>query len=212
MKCIIDNQVVLSRPPEGPIAAQIYGRYLGEVSLDLAGADPIVTNWSMTSIPRAISVEPVRQLLGSIDRRTAAGRRDYAILLLLARLELRSGEVAFRSLDIGFDTVVDRNGSWTRQSVQAASMQTPPCDVERIVYFSGIISFGFGEPIHVAIHIEGNTGVARRWCQKWRVIFLVAERVFDTHQLNRHALILVVGNVLTYVLDIEVHRNLFSNL
>jgi site-specific recombinase XerC len=48
-----------------------YGRYLGEVSLDLAAAVPIVANWSMTSIPRAISAEHVRQLLASIDRRTA---------------------------------------------------------------------------------------------------------------------------------------------
>ena len=75
-----------------------YARYLGEITLDLAAAVPIVANWSMTSIPRAISAEHVRQLLASIDRRTAVGRRDYAILLLLARLGLRSGEVAFLEL------------------------------------------------------------------------------------------------------------------
>jgi site-specific recombinase XerD len=76
-----------------------YARYLGEVTLDLAAAVPIVANWSMTSIPRAISAEHVRQLLASIDRRTAVGRRDYAILLLLARLGLRAGEVASLELD-----------------------------------------------------------------------------------------------------------------
>jgi len=43
-------------------------------------------------------------LLRSIDRRTAIGRRDYAILLLLARLGLRAGEVAFLELeDIDWD-------------------------------------------------------------------------------------------------------------
>ena len=41
----------------------------------------------------------VHRLLASIDRRTATGRRDYAILLLLARLGLRSSEVAFLELD-----------------------------------------------------------------------------------------------------------------
>ena len=76
-----------------------YARYLGEVTLDLAAAVPIVANWSMTSIPRAISADHVRQLLASIDRRTAVGRRDYAVLLLLARLGLRSSEVAFLELD-----------------------------------------------------------------------------------------------------------------
>ena len=76
-----------------------YARYLGEVTLDLAAAVPIVANWSMTSIPRAISADHVRQLLASIDRRTPIGRRDYAVLLLLARLGLRASAVAFLELD-----------------------------------------------------------------------------------------------------------------
>jgi integrase/recombinase XerD len=76
-----------------------YARYRGEVTLDLAAAVPVVANWSMPSIPRAIGADQVRQLLASIDRRTATGRRDYAIVLLLARLGLRSGEVAFLELD-----------------------------------------------------------------------------------------------------------------
>jgi integrase/recombinase XerD len=76
-----------------------YARYRGEVALDLAAAVPIVANWSMPSIPRAIGANQVRQLLASIDRHTAIGRRDYAIVLLLARLGLRSGEVAFLELE-----------------------------------------------------------------------------------------------------------------
>jgi site-specific recombinase XerD len=76
-----------------------YARYRGEVKLDLAAAVPIVPNWSMSSIPRAIGADQVRQLLASIDRSTATGLRDYAILLLLARLGLRSSEVAFLELD-----------------------------------------------------------------------------------------------------------------
>jgi site-specific recombinase XerD len=76
-----------------------YARYRGEVTVDLAAAVPVVANWSMTSLPRAIATDQVRQLLASINRYTAMGRRDYAILLLLARLGLRSGEVAFLELD-----------------------------------------------------------------------------------------------------------------
>jgi site-specific recombinase XerD len=76
-----------------------YVRYRGEITLDLAAAVPTVANWSMPSIPRAIEADHVRQLLASIDRRTAMGRRDYAIVILLARLGLRSGEVAFLELD-----------------------------------------------------------------------------------------------------------------
>jgi integrase/recombinase XerD len=74
-------------------------RYRGETQLDLAAAVPCVANWSMPSIPRGIAPEQVRRLLRGIDRSTAVGRRDYAILLLLARLGLRSGEVAFLELD-----------------------------------------------------------------------------------------------------------------
>jgi integrase/recombinase XerD len=92
-----------------------YARYNGEVTLDLAAAVPAVANWSMPSIPRAIAADQVRQLLASIDLHTAVGRRNYAILLLLARLGLRSGEVAFLELDdidwnIGSLRVHGKNG------------------------------------------------------------------------------------------------------
>ena len=76
-----------------------YARYRGDTTLDLASAVPCVANWAMSSIPRAISEDCVRQLLDSIDRGTATGRRDYAILLLLARLGLRAGEVVSLKLD-----------------------------------------------------------------------------------------------------------------
>jgi site-specific recombinase XerD len=76
-----------------------YARYRGGIRLDLAAAVPTVANWSMTSIPRAILPAQVAQLLASIDRHSAIGQRDYAILLLLARLGLRSSEVLLLELD-----------------------------------------------------------------------------------------------------------------
>jgi len=76
-----------------------YLRYSGKTTLDLSAAVPSVANWSMPSIPRGIASEQVRRLLSGIDRSTGMGGRDYAILLLLARLGLRSGEVAFLELD-----------------------------------------------------------------------------------------------------------------
>ena len=76
-----------------------YVCYCDEGMPDLAAGVPVVANWSMDSIPRAISTEQVQRLLTSVDRSTVVGRRDYAILLLLARLGLRSSEVAFLELD-----------------------------------------------------------------------------------------------------------------
>jgi site-specific recombinase XerD len=76
-----------------------YARYRGDITQDLVAAVPAVANWSMPSIPRAIPAESVHRLLASITRQTARGRRDYAILLLLARLGLRASEVACLELD-----------------------------------------------------------------------------------------------------------------
>ena len=99
-----------------------YARYRGAVTLDLAAAVPVVANWSMPSIPRAIGADQVRQLLASIDRRTAIGRRDYAIVLLLARLGLRAGEVAFLELDdIDWDAGAGQRPRKTRSSNRPAS-------------------------------------------------------------------------------------------
>jgi site-specific recombinase XerD len=76
-----------------------YGRYLGDIRADLHASVPTVANWSMAGIPRSISAAQVHSLLAQCDRRTATGRRDYAVLLLLARLGLRAGEVVELTLD-----------------------------------------------------------------------------------------------------------------
>jgi site-specific recombinase XerD len=76
-----------------------YARYRGDITSDLAAAVPIVANWSLSSIPRAIGRDEVTRLLASIDRDTPIGCRDYAMILALARLGLRSSEVV--SLELG---------------------------------------------------------------------------------------------------------------
>ena len=74
-------------------------RYRGDIAVDLAAAVPAVANWSMATIPRSISPDHAKQVLAHCNRQTAAGKRDYAILLLLARLGLRAGEIAALTLD-----------------------------------------------------------------------------------------------------------------
>lgn len=76
-----------------------YARYRGEISHDLASAVPTVANYAMASIPRAIAQEHIRAILEHCDRQSALGRREYAILLLLARLGLRAGEIAALKLE-----------------------------------------------------------------------------------------------------------------
>ena len=76
-----------------------YARYRGEIHLNLVVAVPAVPNWSMTGIPRAIAAEHVRAVLAHCRRDTPIGCRDYAILMLLARLGLRAGEIVSLTLD-----------------------------------------------------------------------------------------------------------------
>jgi site-specific recombinase XerD len=66
----------------------------GLTPIALAGAVPSVASWRLTSLPKALPPEEVTRLLKSCDRRTAVGRRDFAVLMVLSRLGLRAGEVA----------------------------------------------------------------------------------------------------------------------
>lgn len=66
----------------------------GRVSAPLRWAVPGVANVQGRMLPRAVDRATVLALLASCDRRRVCGLRDYAIVLLLARLGLRCGEVA----------------------------------------------------------------------------------------------------------------------
>lgn len=82
-----------------------YAQYRGEISGALTNAVPAVAAWTVTSpLPRAISAEHAQRVITGCDQHTAVGRRDRAILLLLARLGLRGGEVITLLLeDIDWD-------------------------------------------------------------------------------------------------------------
>jgi integrase/recombinase XerD len=71
----------------------------GLTSADLSAAALAVTGRRTSPLPRGMSRRDVQALLGTCDRRQAVGRRNYAILLLLARLGLRAGEVAALRLE-----------------------------------------------------------------------------------------------------------------
>lgn len=71
----------------------------GELQADLAAAVPTVANWQLSTVPKYLTAEEVQRVLKTCDRRTATGRRNYAILLLLARLGLRAGEVVALELE-----------------------------------------------------------------------------------------------------------------
>jgi site-specific recombinase XerD len=71
----------------------------GLIATDLARAVPGVANWSLAHLPKTLPPGQVEQMLAFCDRGTRVGQRDYAILLFLARLGLRAGEVVALTLD-----------------------------------------------------------------------------------------------------------------
>jgi site-specific recombinase XerC len=71
----------------------------GETASDLAFAIPTVRQWRLSSVPRHLPAPDVERLLRACDGSSASGRRDHAILLLIARLGLRASEVI--NLELG---------------------------------------------------------------------------------------------------------------
>lgn len=74
-------------------------RLRGDVAADLAACVPTVPDRRFATLPKSLPTADVRRVLRACDRSSATGRRDYAILLLLARLGLRAGEVVALTLD-----------------------------------------------------------------------------------------------------------------
>jgi integrase/recombinase XerD len=65
----------------------------GQCAVGLDAAIPPVAHWRLASLPRYLPPKDVEHLIASCDRASAVGRRDRAILLLLARLGLRAGDI-----------------------------------------------------------------------------------------------------------------------
>jgi integrase/recombinase XerD len=66
----------------------------GHVPTGLAGAVPAVAGWRQATLPRGLEAGQAERLLAGCDRSTDVGRRDFAVLMLLAQLGLRGAEVA----------------------------------------------------------------------------------------------------------------------
>jgi site-specific recombinase XerD len=71
----------------------------GRLTTPLAASVPTVATWRLSELPQFLEPQQVQRLLQSCDRSRPCGRRDYAALLLLARLGLRAGEVVHLSLE-----------------------------------------------------------------------------------------------------------------
>ncbi len=77
-------------------ALRAYLRFLASQGHCPAGLDraiPTIPQWRLSALPRYLPAADVARVIGSCDITTPVGMRDRAILLLLARLGLRAGDV-----------------------------------------------------------------------------------------------------------------------
>ena len=107
-----------------------YLYYKGLVDTDFSLAVPKVARWRFSTLPKHLPAAQVRQVLRHCERKTALGQRNYAILLLLARLGLRANEIVnLRLEDIDWDnarlTVCGKGQIWAQLPL--------PADVEKSI-------------------------------------------------------------------------------
>lgn len=103
-------------------AMRMYLRFLSskdQCPASLVGAVPKTGLWSLATLPRYLSMEDVEKVIASCDGTRPADIRNRAILLLLARLGLRAGDVRFLQLnDIDWDNAELHVCGKSRRSVR----------------------------------------------------------------------------------------------
>ena len=76
-----------------------YLQYRGHIIVNLSTSVPSIRTWKFSSLPEFLQPKQIQQVLDSCDRSSSIGMRDYAVLMLLARLGLRAKEVATLTLN-----------------------------------------------------------------------------------------------------------------
>ena len=103
-----------ARAKKSTTALRMFVRFLiadGQCPAGLLGAIPTLAHWRLSSLPRYLPPEEVERMIASCDVSSPVGQRDRAILLLLARLGLRAGDIVqLRLQDI------DWKGAWVHVS------------------------------------------------------------------------------------------------
>jgi site-specific recombinase XerD len=94
--------ITSKRAPLVVTALRSFLRYLfhrGAIDTDWSACVPTIATWSLSKVPKFLSGDQIQKILDSCDKETVIGKRDYALLLLLARLGLRAGEVVALTID-----------------------------------------------------------------------------------------------------------------
>ena len=103
-------------------AIRMFLRYLiaeGKCRSGLDGAIPSVAQWRLSALPRYLVASDVERVIAACDPSSPDGCRDRAIILLLARLGLRAGDVVgLRLSDIDWQQASVRLSGKGRREVR----------------------------------------------------------------------------------------------
>jgi integrase/recombinase XerD len=81
---------------------RMFLRYLiaqGRCRIGMDDAVPTLAMWRLAALPRYLPASDIESIIASCNRDTAVGLRDRAVILLLARLGLRAGDILTMDLD-----------------------------------------------------------------------------------------------------------------
>jgi site-specific recombinase XerD len=142
--------------------------YRGAIDTDLAACVPTIATWSLSTVPKFLPAEQIQRVVDACDRDTALGKRDYALLLLLARLGLRAGEVVTLTLDdldweAGVITVRGKRkrmahmplpGDVGTAMVDYIRHARPPCSSRRVFIRSKAPLVGFASSVAISSLVD----------------------------------------------------------
>jgi site-specific recombinase XerD len=185
-------------------------RLTGATALDLASSVPSVADWRRATVPRRIAATQVEQLLKHCDQHTVLGQRDYTILLLLARLGLRAGEVVGLTMDdIDWDAgelIVRGKGGrgdrfpLTRDVGKALATYLrhgrPPCTSRRIFICAQAPRRGFTSCVAVCTIVRRAWRRAGLHPPSWGAHLL--RHTLATEMLRRGASLTEIGEILRH--------------
>lgn len=184
----------------------------GIIGAPLAGAVPSPAGWTLTGLPKALDAGQIAAMLASCNLGSATGRRDRAILLLLARMGMRAGEVAA----LGLDDIDWRRGEITVCGKRARRDRLPlPADVGEAI--AGYLSRGrpvagrrevFLRAVAPAGPLSrgGISFIVRRACRRAGVAEVGAHRLRHTAACEMAA----AGAPLTEIGQVLRHQSLDS--
>jgi integrase/recombinase XerD len=186
----------------------------GLIGEPLGQAVPAVASWRLAGLPKALEPGQVAALLASCDRNTAVGRRDFAMLTLLARLGLRAGEVAA----LGLDDIDWRAGEVTVRGKGSRAERLPlPADAGEAI--AAYLREGRPEPFEAARQVFLRARAPHHGLTSGGVtqaVFSAGQRagigpVF-AHRLRHSAAtgMLAAGAPLTEIGQVLRHRRLLS--